>query len=248
MAEKHFYEQKKYTKEYLVPYFQKHIPEFHKKKILEVGCAEGGLLEVLQEIGIDAAGLEISEERVEISKRKNPNLEIMVGDITNPNLTSRGNGNFDVVIMREVIEHLPDKKTAMENISKLLNREGYLFISFPPKYSPFAGHQQIGRSFLRVIPYLHILPKSFIKTVANLLSEDDGYIDEIKLHFSTGCTIKEFESLSKFQKFAVIKRDLFLFRPIYAYRFNLPTINFPNIPIVREYFSFGCESLLQKKY
>ena len=150
MAEKHFYEQKKYTKEYLVPYFQKHIPEFHKKKILEVGCAEGGLLEVLQEIGIDAAGLEISEERVEISKRINPNLKIMVGDITNPNLTSRGIGNFDVVIMREVIEHLPDKKTAMENISKLLNREGYLFISFPPKYSPFAGHQQIGRSFLRV--------------------------------------------------------------------------------------------------
>jgi len=247
MAEKHFDEQKQYTKEYLLPYFQKLIPDFHKKKVLEVGCAEGGLLEALQEIGMYVVGVELSPERAETAVKKNPNLKILVGDIMDPELPEHLSETFDVIIIREVIEHIPDKKAAFDNLAKLLNDDGFLFISFPPKLSPFAGHQQIGKSFLKVIPYLHILPKSVLKPVAKYLSEDTGYIDEIKLHYSTGCTIHEFEFQCLLQNFIPIKKDYFLFRPIYALRFELPTIKLPKIPILKEYISFGCETLLQKK-
>lgn len=247
MAEKHFYEQRQYTKEYLLPYFQKLIPDFHKKKVLEVGCAEGGLLESLQEIGMQVVGVELSPERAETAIKKNSNLKILVGDITDSKLPEKLSETFDIIIIREVIEHVPDKKTAFYNLGKLLNNNGFLFISFPPKRSPFAGHQQIGKSFLKAIPYLHILPKLVLKPTAKLLGEDDGYIDEIKLHYSTGCTIHEFEFQCLLQNFITIKKDLFLFRPIYALRFGLPTIKLPRIPILKEYISFGCETLLQKK-
>lgn len=43
MAEKHFYEQIEFTKKYLLTYFQRYINDFHKLKVLEIGCAEGGL-------------------------------------------------------------------------------------------------------------------------------------------------------------------------------------------------------------
>jgi 2-polyprenyl-3-methyl-5-hydroxy-6-metoxy-1,4-benzoquinol methylase len=247
MPEKHFYEQKQYTKEYLLPYFQKLIHEFHKKKILEVGCAEGGLLETLQSIGMDVCGIELSQERADLAKQKDESLKVLVGDITDPNLPETLKDKFDVIIMREVIEHVAAKNAAFDNLDKLLNERGYLFISFPPKRSPFAGHQQIGKSFLKVVPYLNILPTSILRSVARSLGENHGYIDEIKLHYSTGCTIQEFETQYTLRNFIPIKKDFYLFRPIYAQRFGLPTIKLPNIPILREYISFGCETLLQKR-
>lgn len=247
MAEKHFYEQIEYTKKYLLPYFQKNIPNFHKLDVLEVGCAEGGLLEVLQEIGMNVTGIEISEERVAIANKKNPMLNIIVGDIMDEKLPTKIGKKFDLLIMREVIEHIPDKFAAFKNLDALTKDNGFLFISFPPKRSPFAGHQQIAKSSLKNIPYLHILPKPVLKFVAKQLGERDDYVDEIKLHYSTGMTIGKFEFHCLLKRFVPVKKELFLFRPIYAYRFGLPTIKLPNIPLLREYISFGYEILLRKE-
>lgn len=247
MAEKHFYEQKEFTSKYLLPYFQKSIKDFEAKKVLEIGCAEGGLLEIMEVNGNYAVGIELSEERAAIAKEINPKLKVIVGDVTDPNLPQKLNAKFDLIIMREVIEHVMDKTAAFDNLNALLNDNGYLFISFPPKRSPFAGHQQIGKSILKAIPYLHVLPKSFLKALAKVFGENEGYIDEIKLHFSTGCSIKEFEKQSGRIGFSSVKKELFFFRPIYSLRLGLPTIKLPNIPLLREYISFGCECLLQKK-
>lgn len=252
MAEKHFYEQKEFTRKYLLPYFQKHIPNFLNIKVLEVGCAEGGLLEELQRLEIYAVGIELDEHRAEIAHQKNPNLKIVVGDITDSELIKKISERFDLsvkfdlIIMREVIEHIKNKRAAFENLDKLLSKNGYLFISFPPKYSPFAGHQQIGKSFLKMIPYLHLLPKKILKPIAKVLGEREDYVEEIKHHFSTGCTIKEFESLFQQHNFKVLRKELFLFRPIYNVRYDLTPIRLPNIPLLREFISFGCETLLRK--
>ena len=247
MAEKHFYEQIDFTKKYLLPYFRKYVPEFQKLSVFEIGCAEGGLLEVLQNMGIDASGVEISNERVKIAQEKNPNLKITVGDITDPDLPAKLNRKFDFIIMREVIEHIYKKKAAFDNINELLNENGYLFISFPPKFSPFAGHQQIGKSFLKTMPYLHLVPAILLRPTAKLFGENDGYVDEIKLHFSTGCSIRELENQYRAKNFSVVKKEFFFFRPVYLVRFGLPIFRLPGIPILREIISFGCESLLQKK-
>lgn len=252
MAEKHYYEQKEFTEKYLVPYFQKLIPHFNELKILEIGCAEGGLLEELLSLGIFAVGLEIDEKRVAIAHQKNPELKIFVGDITDPDLIKKISSfsdfasGFDLIIMREVIEHLKNKKNAFYNLNYLLKENGYLFVSFPPKYSPFAGHQQIGKSFLKIIPYLHLLPKFILKPLANFLGENKDYVEEIKLHFSTGCTIKNFERLSSEYGFVEVIKDLYFFRPIYNVRYNLPVIKLPDILFLREIISFGYEALLKK--
>lgn len=246
MPEKHYYEQEKYTEKYLLPYFLNIIPNFKQKKVLEVGCAEGGLLTSLQELGMNVGGVEISPERAAIAKEKNDSLKIIVGDITDPSMPEILNEKFDLIIMREVIEHIHDKEAAFNNLDLLLNNNGYLFISFPPKRSPFAGHQQIGKSILKAIPYLHTLPQGLLKYTAGAFGESPGYIDEIKLHYSTGCTIKKFEALCSVRNFIPVKKELFLFRPIYSQRFGLPTLRVPGIPLIREYITLGCETVLQK--
>lgn len=246
MAEKHFFEQIEYTNKYLIPYFEKHIQNFPKLKILEVGCAEAGLIDVFLKKGIEIDGLEISKERVDIALKKNPNLNIVVGDITDKSILQKFD-KYDFIIMREVIEHIHNKYAAFKNLKSLLNTNGLLFISFPPKYSPFAGHQQIAKSFLKVIPYLHLLPKSVLKFISRILQEKPDYVDEIKLHYSTGMAITKFEKLCNQFSFEPVVKDLFLFRPIYAFRFGLPTIKIPNIPIFREVLTFGYETLLISK-
>ncbi len=245
MAEKHYNEQVKYTNEYLIPYFKRHIPNWQKLKVLEIGCAEGGLINVFHNLEIDATGVEISEKRVQLAISKNPNLKIVVGDIMDENLPNKL-GKFDFIIMRDVIEHIPNKEITFTNIEKLANPNAYLFFSFPPKFSPFAGHQQIGKTILKAVPYLHLLPTSILKRLAKTMGERDYYVGEIKLNYSTGMQIQKFENLCKSKKFIPIKKDVFLFRPIYAYRFGLPTIKLPNIPLIREVLTFGYETLLQK--
>lgn len=247
MAEKHFYEQKQHTTTYLLPYFRKHIPHFDQMKILEVGCAEGGFLDELHRLKIHAVGLELEAGRVGLAKEKNPHLRILVGDITDSRIADIIGETFDVIVLRDVIEHIPDREAAFSNINKLLNKKGYLYITFPPKYSGFAGHQQNGRSLLRRIPYLHLLPGWCLRGLGKLFKEKEPLISSIILNFRHGLTIRAFEKYClKFRLKPVVK-ELFLFRPIYKIRFHLSPRKFPNVPVIREFLAFGCEYLLQKE-
>ena len=247
MARKHFLEQIEYTKSYLLPYFKKHIPNFEKMKVLEVGCAEAGFLHVLHSMKIETVGVELSETRVKIANEENPELKVLVGDITEDKLVDQIGEQFDFVVMREVIEHIPDKESAFKNLNKLTKKDGYLFISFPPKYSGFAGHQQVGRTILRLTPYVHLLPKFMTKFLVKIFNEVPHFLDHIKTNYGTGITIRTFEKLNKKNDFKTYKKSFYLFRPIYKFRFGLPTIPFPNIPFIREFLAFGCEALLKKK-
>jgi len=246
MSEKHYFEQVEHTQSYLVPFFKKQIHNFEQLKILEVGCAEGGFLDVLYELGMDVAGVELSPGRVEIAKQKNPKMNVMVGDITSPNIADEINDQFDLIVLRDVIEHIPDRNATFKNISKLLKPGGFLFVSFPPRFSGFAGHQQVGRSVLRYLPYYHLLPNFLIKGLGKMLNEREFVIKNAIHNYKIGLSIRAFERYYKSSGLEVVQKELFLFRPLYKIRFNVNPRKFPNIPVLREVFAFGCETLLKK--
>jgi SAM-dependent methyltransferase len=246
MAEKHFYEQVKHSENYLIPYLKKHIPDFGNSKILEVGCAEAGFLKQLVKMGIDATGLEISSDRVKIAKKKVSEAQIFLGDITDPDIVNKLNGPFDLIVMRDVIEHIPNRPDVFLNINKMLKTKGFVYITFPPKYSGFAGHQQNAESFIKYVPYLHLLPATILKFSGKLLKEKDFLMKEIIANYKYGLTINSFEKFCRGYNFKFKRNDLFLFRPIFKIRFGLPIIRFPNIPLFREFFAFGGEYLIQK--
>ena len=247
MSEKHFYEQKKHTKNYLIPYFQKNIPNFRKMKVLEIGCAEGGFLEELQILGMDVMGIEIEQNRVDIANEKNPALKIICGDITDKFVSEKIGQKFDFIVMRDTIEHIPDRISTFENIAQLLNKGGYLYVTFPPRFSGFAGHQQNCRSILKFIPYIHLLPNIIIRLLGKILKEHPDRINNIIIHmYNIGLSINAFEKYYKSYNFKPKVKELFLSRPVYKVRFGARIIKVPNIPFFREIFAFGCEYLLVK--
>lgn len=245
MAEKHFIEQKQFTETYLFPYFQKYCPGFHKFKVLEVGCAEGGFLHVLLNRGIYAVGLELAWHRIALAKTLDPRLEIVHGDITDPKVIQRLKESFDLVVMREVIEHVELREKAFENITQLLKPNGFLYVSFPPKFSPFGGHHQNGNSFLRYVPYLHLLPPGLLRFLEMITKESPHIIENAILNFKNGLTISQFERLCQHFGFHPIVKALYTIRPIFQIRTGLKPFRFPSVPILREFFTLGCEYLLQ---
>lgn len=246
MAERHFFEQEKYAREYFLGYLKSNIivDDTSAYSILEVGCAEGGMLSVLSQEGFKVKGLEISQGRVDIAKAKlDEDIDVTVGDISDLS-TLDVSEKFDMVILRDVIEHVSDQKSGIDNMSYLVKDGGYLFITFPLKYSPYAGHQQNAPSWLKRVWYITLLPTSLIKYICRKANAAAA-IDEIiylKKHAMSYCRVKRL--LGHTWKIKV--KDFFISRPIYRIRFGWKIVKGPRLPVIRECVN-GCELLLQKK-
>jgi SAM-dependent methyltransferase len=246
MPEKHFFEQRKHAETYLVAFFERNCPAFRNFQILDVGCAEAGFLDALHAAHIHGTGLELETARIATSRRFNPELDILAGDITDPAIVSKIGKTFDLIVIRDVVEHISDKDTVFDHLSALLKPDGFIYVTFPPRSSPFGGHQQNGRSILRRVPYLHLLPASVIRVLGNLAGEDTQMIESIIAQKKVGLSIRQFEKLTASHGYRMYRKDLFLFRPVFQVRYGLPTKRMPEIPILREYLVLGCECLLQK--
>ncbi len=246
MAEKHYYEQQRFCEDYIIPFLEKHLSKFRSLKILEVGSGEGGVVSVLKKAGYNIEGFEISASRVKTAKEKDPQLPLFVGDLTDAKILDGREESYDLIILRDVIEHISNKKSAFEHIYRMLKPNGYFYITFPPRFSPFAGHQQNGKTVLRLFPFLHLLPDFLIDFFCKIFDEDIRVIKAVKLNFKIGLTLNDFEKLIEDNKFNIVKMELFFSRPIFKLRYKIPTIKFPNIVFLREFFATGCETLLKK--
>ena len=239
MAIKHFYEQKEYAKEYVIPYLEDTAPYFHDYDMLEIGCAEGGLVKEFTSSGLHITGLELNKQRADTARHFNRYLGIFQGDITDRNLSVELlNRCFDLIIMQDVIEHISDKDTALSNVKQLLRYNGYLYITFPTRQSPFAGHQQNLKSWLRYLPYLSYFPDKVIRFVGKL-AKDKG-IEEVIHNKYNAVDMTLFEQKCQNMGFKIIDKNYYLSRPIFKLRYNLPTVRAFN-----HFTTFGCEYLMQ---
>ena len=94
-------------------------------KILDVGCALGGLLAFLKEKGHkELYGIDVIEEYVRLSNNKN----IKVGNVYDIPFEDN---YFDLIVLDHVLEHLVDLKTVIKELKRVLSRDGFLFIGLP---------------------------------------------------------------------------------------------------------------------
>jgi SAM-dependent methyltransferase len=246
MSEKHYIEQRKHAEAYLLPYLERRVPDFRNRRVLEIGCAEAGFLAVLDGLGMRTAGLELEPGRVGLARSFNPSLDVSVGDVTDPAAAGRFDRPFGLVVMRDVLEHVPERDAAFRTVTALVEPGGYLYVTFPPRFSPFAGHHQNGRSALRFWPWLHFLPRSWIRLLGRAFGEYPHIPDAASDLFHRGLSIREFERLARRHGFEFVARDLFILRPVYAVRFGWPARRAWNVPLLREFWTFGCECLLRR--
>jgi SAM-dependent methyltransferase len=102
-------------------------------KILDIGQGTGELLAYFSKKGWEVTGIEPNKSAREFAQKKY-NLSVF----DEAELDSLNASSFDAITLWHVIEHVPELKGRMEQIRKLLKKDGYLFIAVPMLDSPDA--------------------------------------------------------------------------------------------------------------
>ncbi|MEE9594165.1 MAG: class I SAM-dependent methyltransferase [Candidatus Hydrothermarchaeales archaeon] len=108
----------------------KQIARYTEKqgRVLDVGCAYGFMLQRFPE-SFEKFGLDVSEHAIDVAKKVLPNATFKVGNAEDK--LPFNEDFFDIVLLNDVIEHLEDPKLALENILRVLKKEGILYINTP---------------------------------------------------------------------------------------------------------------------
>ena len=152
---------------------------------------------------------------------------------------------FDLIVLSEFLEHLVNGRNVNEVLSHLKNYltlNGHIYISFPPWFNPFGGHQA-GWPIIQYVPWFHLIPDRLKYTIAPKHAQQ-------YLKFSTELnhlTIGTLEKVVKHIPLVIVRRELFHLRPEFTVRYGVPTIRSPifgRIPIIREVTTTGAFYLL----
>lgn len=251
---KYFDEQVVTTERYVIPFLNEFIKIDSNLSVLEIGCGEGGNLKPFLDLGCTVTGVDLSEGKINNGKlyfKQHPNknnLLLYAEDIYHSNNLCQ----YDLIIMRDVIEHIHDQNRFMNYVKKFLKPNGKFFLAFPPWYNPFGGHQQICESrLLSVLPYYHIFPKAIYKGILKLFGESEKKIEALLEVKSTGISIEHFEKILKNNKYNIDRNSNYFINPNYEIKFGLkPRKQIPiisSIPFVKNFIITSSYYLISAK-
>lgn len=245
---KFYEEQYWYAKNFLTEFLP--IEDFSNPNVLEVGSAEGGAIKFFYEKGANCYGVEISEARNAFAKEfiNISKIKFLTGDICENSFVEEL-PKMDLILIRDVVEHIPNKLKALENLNRLLKPNGTIFLSYPPKFSPYAGHQQNVKKRIGNLPFIHILPKKIYTLFLKAANLSDEKIVELLQTKHDMISIANIETLFTKAELTITKKSFYFIRPCFEKRFGWKrriTI-FNSIPILKEMFTLGAIYLLEKE-
>jgi 2-polyprenyl-3-methyl-5-hydroxy-6-metoxy-1,4-benzoquinol methylase len=97
-------------------------------KLLDIGCATGFLLDEARKQGWEVYGVEFSNWAVKYAREKLNLPHVTQGTLKEANFSK---GFFDAIIMTDVIEHLVDPKSTLDEIRQLLRPDGIFCCTTP---------------------------------------------------------------------------------------------------------------------
>ncbi len=96
-------------------------------RCLDVGCGSGFFLELLRDLGFDnIRGIDPSLPFVKRAQEKNLNVTL-----SSVYELDKADGNYDIVLLMDVLEHLEQPLKALKIIYSILEKQGLLFLNVP---------------------------------------------------------------------------------------------------------------------
>lgn len=254
--ERYFNIQRAVTEEYIIPFLKDKVDLSNPINVLEIGCAEAGVLKAFTKLNHRTTGIELSAKRIEsasyfMEKELATNkVNFIVKNIYDIDVEKDLPFKYDLIILKDVIEHIHEQHKFLANVRQFLNPDGQIFFAFPPWQMPFGGHQQVCKSkFLSKLPYFHLLPRFLYKAVLQLFGETKISVENLLEIKETGISIERFEKLIKQSNFEIVKKQHFLFNPIYKYKFGINPKNqfsiIQSIPYLRNFLTMGVYYLVK---
>lgn len=245
------------TRDYIIPFIEKVFPLTRETEVLEIGCGEGGVLMAFAERGCYCHGIDLSASKIEAGKQifadnqLQTHVKLDVANIYDDDFHVFAAGRFDLIVLKDTIEHIPHQERAMIRLKEFLKPEGAIFFAFPPWRMPFGGHQQICNTKLGKLPWIHLLPRNLYKSWMKKAGESDATIKELMAIYDTRISIGRFESIASKLGYKTLRRRHYLMNPIYRYKFKRTPREqnkiLSHIPWLRDFFTTTVYYLLQPK-
>jgi len=121
----------KFIKEKLISHFKLNTNSekpLKELKILDIGCGGGLLCEPLSRLGAIMTGIDASNDNIKVAKlhSKEMNLKIKYMHCSPENLNFEN--KFDIILNMEVVEHVSNVNLFIKNCSKLIKKNGIMFV------------------------------------------------------------------------------------------------------------------------
>ena len=240
------------ARDVVIPWLDPHV-SFAGLAVGDFGCHEGGVLQALREIAGIASGIgfDVDEDSVRRSAfEQDSRFRLVLGDILD---VDAARYKFDLILLRDVIEHTPNPVAILEKAKTCLRDGGHIFVSFPPYYSPFGGHQHEAGNGVRFVPFIHYVPDGLFYHLSRF--RDTPYMSaestlaDIRSVRQTRLTLSKAERAFEEAGLRIETQEFFLFRPEFQVRYGLSSWSVPfiqRLPVVREVATLGAYFLLRR--
>ena len=104
-------------------------------RVLDIGCAAGFFLKVMEEKGWDTTGVELSKLMADFARTELGLKNVLAGTLDEQQFEPE---SFDVITLWDVIEHLEDPRSVLATANRLLKNDGILVLETQNVESAFA--------------------------------------------------------------------------------------------------------------
>ena len=138
----------------------KQIGDLRGKRILDIGCGDGALTNLLAQNGGLVTGVDVSKKALKFAGEKTQdsgNIEFIRA--SGYNLPLR-DGSFDHIISADTIEHLQEPEKMLVEIARLFNGKGKIIITTPLRVTKAPLDKMHVREFFEE-DFQYVLSKHF---------------------------------------------------------------------------------------
>ena len=102
---------------------------FKNINILDIGCGGGLLCEPLKRLGATVTGIDASKQNIEVAKFHANEMNLNIDYIHCEPEKLKINKKFNVILNMEVVEHVSNIDLFIEHCSKLIEKNGIMFVA-----------------------------------------------------------------------------------------------------------------------
>ena len=98
-------------------------------KILDIGCGGGLLSEPMSRMGANVTGIDASDKNIKIAKLHSKKNKLKINYLCSSPEKLKIEKKFDVILNMEIVEHVEDIDFFLKSCSKLLKKNGLMFVA-----------------------------------------------------------------------------------------------------------------------
>ena len=100
-----------------------------KLKILDIGCGGGLLSEPMCRLGAEVTAIDASQKNINVAKLHAKQNNLKINYICTSPEKMKNENYFDVILNMEIVEHVEDVDFFLKSCSRLLKKNGIMFVA-----------------------------------------------------------------------------------------------------------------------